>query len=115
MDVGDQRNVALLLDATEGFGGIHVRHADTHDIGTGILEALDLRDGGGDIVGVGVGHALHGNRCIAADGHIADMNLARDAALDGGVTMHGIPDHSPRVSLATLPRVTRVRSTASFM
>ena len=36
-------------------------------------QALDLADGGRDIAGVGIGHALHGNGRIAAHRDRADM------------------------------------------
>src|SRR5690606_6224763 len=78
----------LLLDATEGLGGLHVRHRDAHDVGTDGLQRTDLGHGGGHIVGVGIGHALHGDGCIATDRDRAYPDLAGGAALDGGFAMH---------------------------
>ena len=101
MDVGHQWYADLTFDLAESFGGIHVRHRDAHDVGTGLLQTLDLRDGGGDIVGVGVGHALYGDGGTAADRHMADMDLSRETAGDRRWRMHGA-SQSPRVKRATL-------------
>ena len=59
VDVGDERHADLLLDAAERLGGVHVRYRNANDVDAGIDQALDLRDRGSDVIGVGVGHALH--------------------------------------------------------
>mgnify|MGYP003694467945 CR=1 FL=1 len=46
--------------------------------------ALDLRDGGRDVGGVGVGHRLHDDRRAAADRDTADHDLPRAAAHGAG-------------------------------
>ena len=48
----------------------------------GILAAADLVDRRARVLGRRVGHRLHGDRRIAADGHVADHDLAGLAALD---------------------------------
>ena len=75
VDIRHQRHIHLALDAPKGLGGVHVRHTDAHDIGAGGLERPDLADGRGHVQGVGVGHALHRDRRIAAHGDVANMNL----------------------------------------
>ncbi len=76
MNVGNEGDGYALLDFAEGFSGVHIRHRDAYDICSGFFQLLDLADGGVHIQGIGVGHALYGNRRIAAHGHIANMNLA---------------------------------------
>ena len=60
---------------TDPSGGVLVGAGDAHDVGAGLLEALDLGDRRLDVVGQRVGHRLHGDRRIAADGDLADEDL----------------------------------------
>ncbi|MNP02481.1 hypothetical protein D3C76_943350 [compost metagenome] len=90
MDIGNQRHLNQLLDFAEGFGGIHVRHRDADDIDAGIHQAVDLRNGRGNIVGIGVGHALYGDRCITADRHRAHPDFTRFAPFDRRFAVHDL-------------------------
>jgi hypothetical protein len=69
VDVGNQRHLDQLLDLAEGLGGVHVRHRNPHDVDAGCFQTIDLRNGGRDIIGVAVGHALHRDGRIAAHRH----------------------------------------------
>ncbi|MCY1405881.1 hypothetical protein D9M71_211320 [compost metagenome] len=88
VDIRHQRHLDLLLDLAKGFRGIHVRHGNPHDVGAGLFQAANLRNGSGDVQGVGVGHALHSNGRIAAHWHVADPDLARGSTDDRRSTMH---------------------------
>ena len=88
VDIGHQRHTHLLLDSAEGFGGIHIRHRDPHDVCAGIFQATNLRHGGGHIIGVAVGHALHGDRRIAAHRNRTYPYFARQATLDRRLPVH---------------------------
>ncbi|MCY1332007.1 hypothetical protein D9M69_176880 [compost metagenome] len=88
VDIGDQRHLHLLLDPAERLGGVHVRHGDADDVGAGVFQAADLRDGGGHVQGVRVGHALHGDGRVTAHRHVADPDLAGGAADNRGSAMH---------------------------
>ena len=62
---------------------------DAHELGAGARQRRDLRDGGLGVRGVGVGHRLHDDRRAAADGDVADLDLARAAARDR-LAVHGV-------------------------
>ena len=51
-----------------------------HDLSPGAVDPFDLRHAGFGIVGVGVGHRLHGDRVPAADHDPPDAHLATRAA-----------------------------------
>ena len=108
VDVGDQRHVDLLLDLAERLGGVHVGDGNPHDVRTGIFQAADLRDGGSDVAGLGVGHALHGDRRIAAHRDVADPDFPRLAANDRRSAMNA---HCPTFRRAVSPRTKGVTST----
>ena len=57
-------------------------------IGTGIFQAANLPNRGLDVTGIGIGHALHRDRCSTANRDRTDHYLARNSALDGGIAMH---------------------------
>ena len=82
VDVRDDRDIRCLGDAVEMFGrlGGGARHAN--DVRARVLAATDLVDRRTDILGRRVGHGLDGYRRIAADGDVADHDLAGRAALD---------------------------------
>ncbi|MNS66294.1 hypothetical protein D3C72_995030 [compost metagenome] len=109
VDVGNQRHADLLLDAAERLGCVHVRHRDAHDVHAGIDQALDLRHGGGHIVGVGVGHALHRDGGITTHRHIADPDFAGFATFDRRFAVH---DYCPNFRRAVSPLVNGATSTA---
>ncbi len=64
---------------------------DPHDVGAGVLEALDLFNGRARIGGQRVGHRLHGDRRIPADCHGADMDLPRFSPHDVAVRPNAHP------------------------
>lgn len=81
MDVGDgSRAVSLLAEPCDdplqvlGFAPSLSREA--YDLAACAVDALDLCNAGFGVVGVGVGHRLHGDRVIAADGYVADAYAA---------------------------------------
>ena len=91
MNVGNQRKAAdALFDFAKGFGSLHAGHGHTHDVGARLLERHDLRQGGFDIAGFGIGHALHADRRITADRHFADHDFARNAARNAMNMLHEI-------------------------
>ena len=53
---------------------------EAHDVSAGAVDTFDLGHARGRVVGVGVGHRLHGDGVSAADGHAADAYFARRAA-----------------------------------
>jgi len=88
VNVADERHLHLLADLAECFGGLHRRDRDAHDVGTDRLEGTDLRHRCRHIAGLGIGHALHRDRRIAAYGDVAYHDLPRLAPHDGGRMMH---------------------------
>ena len=68
--------VELLDDGRDGGSGFFVVDRDANQFGAGPRQRRDLLDGAGDVGGIGVGHRLHHNRCIAADADAIDR--ARD-------------------------------------
>ena len=82
MDVGDDRHIGRRRDPVEMCGRFRRGAGHADDVRAGILAATNLVDRRADIFGRRVGHGLHGNRGIAADGDIADHDLAGRAALD---------------------------------
>ena len=82
MDVGDDRDIGCRGDLVEMCGRFRRGAGHADDVRPGILAATNLVDRRADILGRRVGHGLHGNRGIAADGDVADHDLAGRAALD---------------------------------
>src|SRR5690554_6184071 len=80
MDVGNQRYGHTRLDPSKGLGSLHAGHGHTHEVCPGGGEVFDLRDGGLDVAGIGIGHRLDADRRIAAHGHRPDLDAARQAA-----------------------------------
>jgi len=108
VDVGNQRHLDQLLDAAEGFGGIHIRYGNPHDVDAGGFQTVDLGDGGSDIVGVAVGHALYRDGGVATHRHRADPDLARYATFDWRFAVH---DYCPNFRRAVSPLVNGATST----
>src|SRR5579864_2768809 len=87
MKIADQRHRAArvveappdLRQCSRGFRGVD-RHA--HELGSGVGERVHLRDGCGDIGGVGVRHRLHDDRRAAADAHPGDIDATARAPYD---------------------------------
>src|SRR5471030_1488689 len=101
VDVGNQRHLDQLLDLAECLGSVHVRHRNAHDIDASGFQAIDLGHGGGHVIGVAVGHALHSDRRIAANRHVTDPNLAGFATFDWRFAVHDLLTQLQASSLAT--------------
>ena len=71
---GDAVLVELVDDRGDGGCGFVVVDGDADQFRPGAGQGRDLLDGGGNVGGVGVGHRLHHDRCIAADAHTADRS-----------------------------------------
>ena len=71
-----------LDDVGDGLGGVVIVDGDPDDFAAGAGQGGDLLDGAGDVRGIGVGHGLHHNRCIAADADAADHGGDGFSALD---------------------------------
>jgi hypothetical protein len=82
MNIGDDRHFYLAHDVLERQRRILVGARDAHDIRTGAFQRLDLLDRRLDVARDRVRHRLHGDRRIAADRHIADINLAASTAVN---------------------------------
>ncbi len=77
MEVADDGHAQALLfqsfdDVGDGFGGIVIVDRDADDFAAGTRQRGDLLYSAGNVRGVGVGHGLHHNRCIAAHADAAD-------------------------------------------
>lgn len=101
MDVGNQRHLDQLLDLAERLGGVHVRYRNADDVDAGSFQTIDLGNGGSHIIGVAVGHALHSDRRIAANRHVTDPDLARNATFDWRFAVHDLLTQLQASSLAT--------------
>ena len=64
------------------FGGLVIVDGHPHQFGAGAGQSGDLPDGAVNIGGVGVGHGLHHNWCIAADANPADRGGISLSALN---------------------------------
>src|SRR5690606_20426111 len=82
MDVGDDRHARRAHDLAQRSGALDVRARDADDVGPGILAAPDLVDRGPRIGRERVGHRLHGDRGVTADGNAPDHDLAAWPPLD---------------------------------
>ena len=85
VDVGhDGRIEALVAQAADDAGKVLALAPPlcrkAHDLSPGAVDPFDLRHAGFGIVGVGVGHRLHGDRVPAADHDPPDAHLATRAA-----------------------------------
>ena len=81
MNVRNERHGdARLLDGGKGLRRLHSGRSDAHDVAARVGKRAHLRSSRRDVKRVGIGHRLHGNRVLPADGHAADRNLPRGAA-----------------------------------
>ena len=81
VDVRDERHRDLAQDVAEVLRGLHVGHGETHDVATRCLQGADLGDGRFGVRRLRIRHRLHGDGRPAADGDLADVDLARRTAL----------------------------------
>ena len=86
VDVGDHRDLRLLRDRGQRVGVVLARAGDPHDVAPGRGELGDLLERRVDVGGERRGHRLHGDRRVAADPDLADLDLAGLATRrqDGG-------------------------------
>ena len=94
VDVGDQSRIAPLLAHASGDFAQVLRLApplgrEPHDGRSGPGDREDLGHGGLGVVGVGVGHRLHGDGTVAADRGAADADLRGLAPPESG-DVHGV-------------------------
>ena len=82
VNVGNQRHAGLPDDLGQGRCCFLVRYGDANDVDADILRGMNLFDRGGDVVGLGLGHRLHGNQVVAANGRLANHHGASLAALN---------------------------------
>ena len=95
MNIRHQGNLHLTTNLPKGACRIHGGHGNPYDVGACRLQPLDLGNRGCHVTGLGVGHALHGNRRVAAYGHGAHHDLPGYAPFDRGFTMHTNPASLP--------------------
>ena len=93
VEVADQRHVhadpvEALADLRHGGGRLVAVDGDAHELRAGPRELGDLRHGGVDVGGVGVGHRLDDDRGAAAD---RDRAVAVADADAGGAVPGGGP------------------------
>ena len=85
VDVGHDGRIEALVAQTADDAGKVLALAPplcrkAQDLSPGAVDPFDLRHAGFGIVGVGVGHRLHGDRVPAADHDPPDAHLATRAA-----------------------------------
>ena len=74
VDVGDERDVYLLLDLAHGDGGVHVGNGGADDVAARLFQLVNLPHGGRHVAGVGLGHGLDGDFGVAAHLDAADVD-----------------------------------------
>ena len=82
MDISDDRHAACADDLFQRGGAFDIGAGYADDVDTGILATADLRDRRLRVAGRRVGHRLHGDGGITADGDVADHDLAALATRD---------------------------------
>src|SRR5690606_23252302 len=118
--IGNQRNGNLLAYFTKGLSSFHGGYRNAHNIRTGRLYTLNLGYSSGYVRRLGVGHALHRNRCIAAYCNITHHDTTRFTTLNGRFEMHRFSrliksekGYSPTFTVTTLLSSGGVISTAT--
>ena len=85
MEIADQRHVdtafgQAVADMRNGCGRLVAVDGNADKFGAGGGQGGDLCHRGIDIRRVGIGHRLNDDRCVAADGHMADLDRHARAA-----------------------------------
>jgi hypothetical protein len=83
MDIRHKGKADLLFNGPNGLGCRHIRNRHPHNLASGFLKPPDLRHSGRNIVRVGIGHGLYGNRRTPPYGKTAQHNAARRPAALG--------------------------------
>ena len=83
---GNTEAVEAVHDVRHGRGSSVVVDGDAHQFGTGAGQSRTLPDGAVNVGGVGVGHGLHHNWCIAADADPTNGGCISFSALNLGHT-----------------------------
>ncbi len=78
----DAEAVEAIHNVGHGSRGGVVVDGDADQFRTGTGQGCTLADGAVDIGGIGVGHGLHHNWCIAADANPADQSCVSFSALN---------------------------------
>ena len=82
MDIGDTRSFHLANDLAEVLCRRHIWHSEAYDITACRREFADLLNGRLRIRRLRITHGLHGDRRIAPDGDVSDVNLPRATAFE---------------------------------
>ena len=104
MNIRDQGHPRLADNLFKGGGGLRVGAGHAHDVGAGVGGGVDLVKSRAGIGGDRVGHGLHRDRRVAANGEPAHMNLAGAATGDvtPGTDAHGVLSRLAAVAGADL-------------
>ena len=81
VDVGDERDVDLLLDFRHGLGRFHVGHRRPDDVAARLFQFVNLAHGGLHVPRIGLGHGLDGDVGVPAYFHAADVHWLGSASL----------------------------------
>ncbi len=79
VDVGDDRDLALLRDDVQHVRIVLTRHCDTHDLASGCGQLGDLLEGRVDVGRRRRRHRLHADRRVAAHQHLPHADLPAPA------------------------------------
>ena len=105
VDVGHHGDGAAGADLVEDLAGLLGGYAHPHDLAAGAGVVVDLVDGGLDVPGVRLRHALHGDGGVPAHGHLAHQDLAGAAA--GGEGLENGVGHGASISSSQCIRPSR--------
>ena len=76
VDIRDQGDGNLFFNFLDGNRRILIRNRDTDNFTPGFFQILYLGNGGRYVLGVGIGHGLHGDRGEITHRHHSDRNAA---------------------------------------
>ena len=88
VDVGDKRDVNLLLDSGERLCRFHVWHGTAYYLAACFLDFADLPHSGGDIARVGLCHRLNGNGRVTANLDVAYIDRLSYTSLLHSMSPH---------------------------
>jgi hypothetical protein len=75
VNICNQGSLYSLPDGPESIGRIHTGYRYSDNIRTRAGQVIYLGHSRFNVTGIGIGHALHRNRCITTYGNIAHHNL----------------------------------------
>ena len=88
VNIGDQRNFYLGLYWRDGLGSRRIGHRHSNNLAPCRFQSVNLFNGGGNILGGGVGHGLHGYGRAVAHRHTGQCDPFGFASFD-------FPNHGP--------------------